>query len=157
MGLIFICMMLIGFATGGRISMDEDNNIQSTPFRANTPQRFSSTNIPLRPIGSLEPRRPEFRPVGEGIVTLIVTLDGAPALRRVRGVEFSQQVLNLHKQQDNLINILTAEPYNVTLIGRLTLSANALIITVDASWIESIEELEGVASVRMDRPMRLGE
>lgn len=135
----------------------EDNNNQSTPFRGNTPQRFSMTNSPLRPVGSLEPRRPEFAPVREGVVTLMVVLEDAPALRHVRGVEFSQRVLNIRQTQDDLISILTTEPYNATLVGRITFSANVLIITVDASLIESIEELPGVSSVQMDRPMRLGE
>ncbi|GAB4311471.1 MAG: hypothetical protein Kow00117_04640 [Phototrophicales bacterium] len=138
------------------MKQEDAQHAQTTPFRARTPQRFNLTEAPLRPIMSLEPRRPEFFPNHEGIITAIVVLDEPPALNHQRGMAFSRQVINIKQQQQSFIDILTAEPYNAVLIGRITLSANALIISVDASWLEAIATLPGVLSIQQDRPMRLG-
>lgn len=155
-GLLLICATLLALASVGEARVDTKNN-QSTPFRIRTPDRVIVTEGALRPIMSLEPRRPEFSPAREGIVTVFVVLDEPPTLSRLHGRELAVQALQIRNQQNDLIEILTSEPYNAVLVGRITLSANALIVTVDASHLESIQQLPGVSRIEMDRPMRLGE
>lgn len=131
-------------------------------FRTVTPKAFIPGDVPhpvpLTPLPGGMSNHP-----AEGPVMVIVQLDTEPLAavgeQAIQAglplpevlAQMRDQRARVQDQQRQLIEILTASPYNARLIGTTFITSNTVIIEVDASLIDQIRGLPGVTGVRPDR------
>lgn len=124
--------------------------------------RLPSGGDPVVPGGGIAPPREGLAPGqrAQVIVELVdppvaLTLSLLQAMPWLPGAPVDDSVTRQREQvqaaQQALLAILTAPPFQATVIARIQLAMNAVVIEVDAGYVAQIQQLPGVKSVRIAR------
>jgi hypothetical protein len=162
---LFVCILLASglFSLSPRVSM-----AQGVVQHTITPKAFLEDEPPDLLI--LTPMREETLSYpSTGLVTVIIQLDSAPLAVSIQQVmaenlphlqflgEIRARSTQIRQQQQELIGLLMAPPYNARLIGTTYITSNTIIVEIDVTLIDQINTLSGVASVKPDRIGQLDE
>lgn len=154
-----IGVVVLGLVLVGGFSPTQTKAQGPTPNPKAGPGRESLPGLLVTPV----PQEENMIFPAEGRITVIIQLESAPlgeATLDAAGEELSSadflarinaERAQLRQQQNSLIGVLTAPPYNGRVIGTTLLASNTIILEVDASLIQQIQALPGVAAVRPER------
>ncbi len=63
------------------------------------------------------------------------------------------QLARIHRQQDDIIRVVTAPPFSATVVLRMQSALNAVVVTIDAGLLPKLRALPTVRGVYRDEPL----